>query len=147
MIAASFRRDASLQLPAFFRKRGTKQLLRYTVAGLGVTQFAAAIYSVLVLYFGVAALEANVASTACGLCAGYLVHSRWSFAGGAEGAEHAKIMRFLMTALAGFLVNSTWVWLLVTTAKLPPLAPLPLMMFATPWVSFLLNRHWVFKAA
>jgi putative flippase GtrA len=147
MIAASFRRDAPLQLPAFFRKPGTKQLLRYAIAGLGVTQFAAAIYSLLVLYFSVAALEANVASTACGLCAGYIVHSRWSFVGGAESAEHAKIARFLVTALAGFLVNSTWVWLLVTLAKLPPLAPLPLMMFATPWISFLLNRHWVFRAA
>lgn len=147
MIAASFRREGSLQLPAFFQKPGTKQLLRYAIAGLGVTQFAAAIYSALVLYFGVAALEANVASTACALCAGYLVHSRWSFAGGVKGAEHAKIARFLVTALVGFLVNSTWVWLLVTVAKLPPLAPLPLMMFATPWVSFLLNRHWVFRAA
>ena len=146
MIVASFRRDAPLQLPAFFRKPGTKQLLRYVIAGLGVTQFAAAIYSLLVLYFSVAALEANVASTACGLCAGYLAHSRWSFAGGAESAEHAKIARFLVTALVGFLVNSTWVWLLVTMAKLSPLAPLPLMMFATPWISFLLNRHWVFRA-
>jgi len=111
-----------------------------------VTQFAAAIYSVLVLYFGVVALAANVASTACGLYAGYLVHSRWSFAGGVESAEPAKIARFLVTALVGFLLNSMWVWLLVTMAKLPPLAPLPLMMFATPWVSFLLNRHWVFRA-
>jgi putative flippase GtrA len=147
MIAASFGREAALQLPAFLRRPATKQLLRYAIAGFGVTQFAAAIYSVLVLYFGVAPLEANVASTACGLCAGYLVHSRWSFAGGAESAEHAKIARFLVTALVGFLVNSIWVWLLVTVVKLPPLAPLPLMMFATPWVSFLLNRYWVFKAA
>jgi hypothetical protein len=30
---------------------------------------------------------------------------------------------------------------------LPPLAPVPLMMLATPWISFLLNRYWVFRAA
>ena len=29
---------------------------------------------------------------------------------------------------------------------LPPLAPVPLMMAATPIMSFLLNRYWVFKA-
>ena len=31
--------------------------------------------------------------------------------------------------------------------QLPPLTPVPLMMFVTPWISFLLNRHWVFRAA
>jgi hypothetical protein len=35
----------------------------------------------------------------------------------------------------------------VTMSRLPPLAPVPLMILVTPWISFLLNRHWVFKAA
>ena len=87
-------------------------------------------------------------STAFGLCAGYLAHSRWSFAGAAgAAAEHAKVGRFLLSALLAFIVNSTWVWLLVSILRLPPLTPVPLMMFVTPWMSFLLNRYWVFRAA
>jgi putative flippase GtrA len=39
------------------------------------------------------------------------------------------------------------VWFLVSTLHLPPLAPVPFMILATPWISFLLNRHWVFRAA
>jgi putative flippase GtrA len=134
-------------LPSFFASPGARQLIRYAIAGFCVTQLAAAIYSALVLLFSMHPLEANVASTACGLAIGYAVHSRWSFAGGSADAEHAKIVRFLLSSLLAFLVNSAWVFLLVSVMHLPPLAPVPLMMFATPWLSFLLNRHWVFRAA
>ena len=117
------------------------------IAGLCVTQFSAAIYSALVVLLRVNPLQANVASTLCALGVGYLVHSRWSFAGAAAAAEHAKVGRFLAASLLAFIVNSMWVWLLVSILRLPPLTPVPLMMFVTPWVSFLLNRHWVFRAA
>ena len=147
MISASLPREFHLQLPAVFRKPGARQLVRYAIAGFCLTQFATAIYSILVFYLRIEPLIANVASTACGLIAGYLVHSRWSFAGGVATGEHGKVLRFLLTSFVAFLVNSGWVWLLVSELNLPPLAPVPLMMFATPWVSFLLNRHWVFRAA
>ena len=124
----------------------TRQLIRYAFAGLCVTQFAAAIYSAAVLFLGVDPLLANVLSTSCGLGAGYLVHSRWSFAGGTVGNDALQIGRFLMASLVAFLINTSWVWLLTKVFQLPPLAPVPLMMIATPWLSFLLNRYWVFKA-
>jgi putative flippase GtrA len=136
-----------LQLSNLLARPGMKQLVRYAIAGVCVTQFAAAVYSALVLFWHLDALLANVVSTACGLTAGYVAHSRWSFAGGAARAEHAKIGRFLLSSLLAFLINSTWVWLLVKTLHQPPLTPVPLMMLVTPWISFLLNRHWVFKAA
>ena len=134
-------------VPDLLASPAAKQLVRYAFAGFCVTQLAAGIYSVLVLWFAIHPLEANVASTACGLAIGYAVHSRWSFAGGTADAEHARVARFLLTSLLAFLVNSSWVFLLVSVMHLPPLAPVPLMMFATPWLSFLLNRHWVFRAA
>jgi putative flippase GtrA len=124
-----------------------RQLLRYAFAGLCVSQFAACVYSAAVLWLGINPLQANVLSTACGLCAGYAVHSRWSFAGGASDSDHARIVRFLLTSLIAFLVNMAWVWILVSNMHLHPLAPVPFMMFATPWISFLLNRHWVFRAS
>jgi putative flippase GtrA len=145
---AAFHSSAFDQLSRVLARPGARQLIRYAFAGLCVTQFAAAIYSGLVLFLHVNALQANVVSTAFGLCAGYLVHSRWSFAGAAgAAAEHAKVARFLLSSLLAFIVNSAWVWLLVSILQLPPLTPVPLMMFVTPWISFLLNRHWVFRAA
>ncbi len=124
----------------------TRQLLRYAVAGFCVTQFAAGIYSALVFLLRVDPLNANAVSTLCGLCAGYLVHSRWSFAVGGSNAEHLQVGRFLLASLVAFVINTLWIWLLVRVLQLSPLAPVPLMMIATPCISFLLNRYWVFRA-
>ena len=138
---------AAAQISSLLARPVAKQLVRYVFAGFCVTQFAALVYSALVLFLHVEPLQANVASTACGFCAGYVAHSRWSFAGGAAAPERSKATRFLLTSLLAFLINSAWVWLLVSALRLPPLTPVPLMMLVTPWISFLLNRHWVFKAA
>ena len=147
MNRAGFQSSAFDQLSRVLAKPGARQLVRSAIAGVCVTQFAAAVYSALVLFLHVNALQANVVSTAFGLCAGYLAHSRWSFASAAATAEHARVGRFLLSSLLAFMINSAWVWLLVSTLQLPPLTPVPLMMFVTPWISFLLNRHWVFRAA
>jgi putative flippase GtrA len=148
MITALLREQPALAgLNRLLEKPGARQLVRYAIAGFMVTQFSALIYSVVAMGFHVEPLVANVISTLCGVVVGYLVHDRWSFAGGAAANDAGKVARFLIATLLGFAVNSLWVWLLVTTLRFPPLAPVPLMMFATPWVSFFINRYWVFKAA
>jgi putative flippase GtrA len=124
----------------------TRQLIRYVFAGLCVTQFAAAIYSGAVSIVRLDPLLANVVSTACGLMVGYLVHSRWSFAADPSATEGWQVGRFLLASFFAFLINSMWIWLLTRVLHLSPMAPVPLMMLATPWISFLLNRYWVFKA-
>ena len=146
MIRRAFLDQRLTPLSSLFAMPTTRQLVRYAFAGFCVTQFAAGIYSALVFFFAFDPLKANALSTACGLCAGYLVHSRWSFAVGGSDSEHMQIGRFLMASLLAFLVNSAWIWLLVRVMQLSPLAPVPLMMLATPCISFLLNRYWVFRA-
>lgn len=123
-----------------------RQLVRYAIGGFCVTQAAALLYSFLAVYGHVNPLEANVLSTVCGVFAGYLVHNYWSFAGGAATRYAGKAARFAVTTLLAFVFNSFWVWLLVTSLHFSPLAPVPIMMLVTPWVSFLANRYWVFKA-
>lgn len=135
------------KLASLLAMPATRQLIRYAFAGLCVTQFAAAVYSGIVLYLQFDPLLANVMSTSCGLGVGYLVHSRWSFAKGPAANEALQVGRFGIASLIAFLINTTWVWLLTKILHLPPLAPVPLMMVATPWISFLLNRYWVFRAA
>lgn len=147
MIRADARHGYAAQVLALLANPATRQLLRYACAGFCVTQIAAFIYSGLVFYAHVVPLRANMISTGIGLCIGYLVHDRWSFAGGAAKNEPGKVVRFLITSAVALSVNSAWVWLLVNRLHLSPLAPVPMMMFVTPWVSFFVNRHWVFKAA
>jgi putative flippase GtrA len=137
----------SPRLAAVIAMSSTRQLIRYIFAGFCVTQFAACVYSAAVLFLHMDALVANLFGTGCGLGAGYLTHSRWTFARGPSEGDSWQAGRFLVASLVAFVINTMWVWLLTKALRLPPLAPVPLMMLATPWISFLLNRYWVFKAA
>ena len=119
------------------------QLLRFAVAGAGVTLFAAGIYLLGALQLGVAPLAANTISTACGVTVGYLVHSRWSFRAG-DGDDGAQVARFLICAGAAYALNSFWVWLAIHMLQLPAWTPVTGMIFATPLASFAANRYWVF---
>jgi putative flippase GtrA len=145
MISAELRNR--LPFASFLAKPGAKQFVRYVIAGFCISQLAALIYSTLTLFAHVAPLASNCVSTACGVSLGYVVHNYWSFADGTAPNDPAKVARFLTSAAINLAVNTTWVWLFVSFLKLPALTPVPFMMFVTPWVSFFVNRHWVFKAA
>ena len=147
MRATALLGERAPRLASLLAVPATRQLIRYAIAGLCVTQFAASVYSGAVFFLRMDPMLANVLSTGCGLVAGYLVHSRWSFAEGASASEGWQVGRFLLASFFAFIVNTMWVWVLVKNFHLSPLTPVPLMMLATPWISFLLNRHWVFKAA
>lgn len=147
MSLSNLREQVSALPGRFLERPGARQLMRYAVGGFFVTQFAALIYSLLAAVAHVNPLLANVVSTACGVCGGYLVHNHWSFPAGNATDEYGKAARFAVTTFLAFLFNAFWIWLLVASMRLPPLAPVPFMMFVTPWASFLVNRHWVFKAA
>jgi putative flippase GtrA len=123
------------------------QLVRYIVAGLGVTLFAALIYSAAATLFAVPPLAANALSSLCGVTASYAIHSRWSFAPERDGGEAGMMLRFLVAAAFAFALNSFWVWLATGLLHLPAIAPVPAMIFVTPLASFLLNRYWVFEVA
>ena len=123
----------------------SRQLIRYIVAGLCVTWLSTSIFSALVWHH-VDPYLSNVASTFVGLIVGYCVHSRWTFKGGRSNGEALQLGRFLISAGIAFAINNFWIWLTVKQLGLPPLAATPLMMAATPILSFLLNRYWVFKA-
>lgn len=140
------RGSARASLRELLASEAFHQLVRFVLAGMAVTLFSAAIYAGAV-FAGVAPLIANVVSHGCGMAAGYAVHSRWSFNADTQGGERAMILRFLLASGFAFLLNSLWVWCAVDLMRLPPLAPLPAMIFLTPLLSFALNRYWVFRAA
>ena len=139
-------RALAAALPPFVRSAAFAQLMRYGIAGLGVTALSTLVYSACAVLAHVPPMLANVCGYGVGLVAGYLVHSRWSFAGSRED-EAATIARFVGATLFGFGLNSFWVWLFTSALHLPPLAPVPAMVGVTPILSFLINRYWVFRAA
>lgn len=119
------------------------QLLRFAVAGLGVTALSVLVYLFATTALHVPPLAANAISHGTGIAAGYAVHSRWSFrADGREGG--AVLVRFAIVSALAFAMNSLWVWLATHALGLPAWTPVPAMLFVTPLASFALNRWWVF---
>ena len=121
---------------------GFVQLVRFAIAGVGVTLFAALIYLFAAMQLHVPPLIANTVSTGFGIVVGYIVHSRWSFR--ADGDDRLMAAKFLLAAAGAFALNSFWVWLAVHAFHLPAWTPVTGMVFATPLASFAVNRWWVF---
>ena len=104
-------RPALAAIHPAFASEAFWQLVRYIVAGLAVTVFAALIYSAAATLLGIPPLAANALSSMCGVTASYAVHSRWSFAAERGDGERGMMLRFLVAAAFAFALNSFWVWL------------------------------------
>ena len=120
------------------------QLIRFAIAGLGVTALSASVYAALAVVLGVPPLLANTVSHLTGLTAGFAVHSRWSFRDDSRDDGVTRFARFAAGSGVAYLLNSLWVWSLVTVAGAPAWAPVPAMLGVTPLASFAVNRWWVF---
>jgi putative flippase GtrA len=133
-------------MKAVFRSNDLmRQLVRYAISGGGLTLFYSAIYWVAAVPAQVNPLIANCIAFAITVILGFVVHSRWSFAGhGRRDRPVRSSLIFLLVNLAGFALNSFWVWAIAVYWGLSPSLPLLPIIFITPWVSFYLNRRWTF---
>jgi putative flippase GtrA len=122
-----------------------RQVLRYGIAGLGVTLFQIAIYNLLSGPADLAPLVANAIGYALALIVGYIIHSRFSFEGhGTRDNVARSAGRFVAASLVGFAINSFWVWSFTARLHWKDWTPSVPMLFVTPAIGFWLNRRWVF---
>jgi len=121
------------------------QLVRFAVAGVGVTLLSAMIYIGAAVPLHVNPFVATALSHVVGVLAGYAIHSRWSFR--SEEGDAATVLRFTIASGVSFALNSLWVWGATNGLHLSAWAPVPAMVFVTPLASFAINRYWVFRAA
>lgn len=121
------------------------QMLRYGISGGLLTLFYSAVYWTMAARLSVPALIANTIAFLLTLAAGWLIHSRWSFRGhGRRERPRIAYARFLLINLAGYALNSFWVWLIVVRlGGSVALSILPIVLI-TPWLMFWLNRRWTF---
>jgi putative flippase GtrA len=128
---------------ALFQNEAVAQLLRFALAGVGVTAFSVVIYLVYAMALHADPLLANAVSHVAGVAVGYSIHSRWSFRESAT-QDATSLWRFAIASGVAFGLNSLWVWIGTSLLALPVWTPVPTMMFVTPLASFALNRWWVF---
>jgi putative flippase GtrA len=121
------------------------QLVRYGISGVGVTLFFSIVYEAVLRISSLGPLWANTIGFLWAVVVGYVIHSRWSFRDhGTRDAPIRSTTRFLIVNLAGFALNSFWVWLIAKRMGLSPHLPLVPIVLITPWLSFWLNRRWTF---
>jgi putative flippase GtrA len=121
------------------------QLFRYAVTGGFVTALGICVYLLAAGPLEIAPLLANVLAYVTCVAVGYVIHSRWSFRGyGRRDSVARTTSRFLMVSLVSFALNSFFVWLLTGPMHGPDWWPTVPMLFVTPFVTFALNRRWVF---
>ena len=121
------------------------QAARFAVTGGIVTLLGALTYWIPATFWGVPPLLANFFGYLVAMVSGYVLHSRWSFKGhGRRDDPVGTTGRFFLVSLVSLGLNSLFVWLFTGLLAGPTWWPVLTMVFVTPVVTFLLNRHWVF---
>jgi putative flippase GtrA len=125
------------------------QIARYAIVGFGVTCAQAAVYWTLATLIKLHAQIANFTGYLVAVVLGYVLHGAYSFRDQKTSHGHSRhagrSFRFILVSLISLGINALWVWLTVTWAHGPTWAPIPLMLFVTPAIVFILNRRWVFR--
>lgn len=121
------------------------QLLRYAFAGFAITVAVAA------SYWGITELlniDPMISFTIVFLvfsAISYVTHGEFSFKGhGTRGQHHIRMGRFLAVNVLGYLVNQSFIWVLVKQLNGPTWWPTIPMVFVTPLLTFALHRRFVY---
>lgn len=122
------------------------QALRYAAAGIAITLAFSFCYWLLTVLTGMDANAALALVFVVFSVISYVTHGRFSFADhGERDRPAARMARFLVVNILGFLANQFWVWLLVKELGGPTWWPIIPFILVTPWLTFALHRRWVYS--
>ena len=125
------------------RRAILSQLMRFLISGALVTILGVAVYAFVALVLRWHPQVGNLLAYLVAMASGYVMHSRWSFRDYGQRTKSTGV-RFVIVSLISLGLNSLWVALITGPLGLGPAWPILPMLFVTPAVTFLLNRHWVF---
>lgn len=128
-----------------------QQSIRFGLVGGLATAVHAGSYAASIEVLETSPLLANSAAFVIAFFVSFAGHLQWTFSDYSRSASgHAQLSalaRFLVTAIAGFCMNTAAVLLLVGILDANPLMAVLPMITITPISTFLLSRHWVFPTA
>lgn len=123
------------------------QMIRFGITGGVSTVIYAIIYLALADYVlpqGWAVLAVPPAFLAAAAY-GFWMHSNWSFKDhGTRDSSGRQHVKFLVVQSLGMLLNALFTWVLTAVLHTPNWVPLIPAVLITPFVTFTLNRQWVF---
>jgi putative flippase GtrA len=122
------------------------QLLRFALTGGLLTLLVAGGYWLVAELLGVEPMLSMTINYLVFTCLGYVLHSRYSFRDhGSRDNPAARTVKFFTVNTTGFLLNQLFIFLLVKQLGGPTWWPVIPIIFVTPFVTFALNRRWVFS--
>ena len=127
------------------RRAVALQMLRYAFAGLAITLAVAASYWAIAEWLGVDPMVSFTVVFLVFSAISYVTHGEFSFKGhGTRDQHHIRLSRFLIVNIIGYLVNQSFIWLLVKYIGGPTWWPTIPMVLVTPLLTFTLHRRFVY---
>lgn len=123
------------------------RLLQFEIARFGLVGLTATVVhgSLLALFIEVGSLHvqvANVLAFVMAFAVSYLGHHRWTFC---SGNTHGKAaVKFLVTAVIGFLANILIMELVVVQLSYHYLAGFICVVLSVPPATYIVSRSWIF---
>jgi len=124
-----------------------KQVAKFGTVGLFATATHAGVYALCAGLFGIDPLLANLVAFVTAFSISFAGHVHWTFKqeGYASSAKASKLVKFLVIALLGLVLNSIFTWIIVGHWRLHYLWAVTPMLSVTPLVTFLLSKRWAFR--
>ena len=122
------------------------RLMRFGLIGASAAAIHYFSAILLVELAGLPPLHANIGAFAIAFWCSYFGHRHWTFADRRGGNAVAVFLRFLITALFGFVLNQWLFYLLLTYLNLPYFVSLAIVMVIVAASTYLLSRLWAFRA-
>lgn len=126
------------------RREMLGQLVRFGVVGIGLTLLYAAVYWPLATYV-MWPVFAVIIAFVVAVTVGFFLHSRWSFKGHGKVEDPRTKGQFLIVQTIGMALNALFTWIATDILHGPTWWPLVPAVLITPFVTFALNRWWVFR--
>ena len=117
-------------------------LVEHNLVGLIATLTHVAVVIDLVEHHGTAVLLANGVAFLVAVVVSYIGHYKWTF--GVDGDHRSMLPRFILTAIAGFALNQTIMYVFVTLNQVDYRIALAVALTVVPALSFVANKLWVF---
>ena len=119
-------------------------MMRYGLVGVVASLVHAAISLALHKFLGMDPFWSHATGFFGGLFTAYTGHYYYSFKD--DGAHKKRFPKFFITALTGFTLHQSGVYILVRHLGLDySTQTLPILMVCVPMVTFLLSKFWVFR--
>ena len=128
-----------------------QQIFKFGAVGITATSAHALIFISTLRLLGWPEQISNLAAFIIAFAISWTGNYFWTFqtggwqASGWQTGGLKTMPRFIAVALAGYLLNALFVFIIITRLGWPDFYVLPFMVLITPIMTFLLARYWAFK--